>query len=218
MKYGLIIFDMDGTLLNTIGDLTDSVNYAMRFLKMPERSELEVLSFVGNGNRVLMEKSVAECAGEDAVNLALQKFHEYYRRHYSDKTTAYEGISQMLDDLRSMGMKLAVVSNKADYAVQDLCRIYFTGIFDFVTGDREGIQRKPSSEPVDLAREVLGFSREQTVYIGDSEVDIQTAANAGINCLSVDWGFRPHDALVEAGAKNIISSPSQIRQYLCEEH
>ena len=218
MKYELIIFDLDGTLLDTIKDLTDAVNHAMRFFKMPERSEQEVLSFVGNGNRVLIEKCVPRGTDPDTVMLALEKFHEYYSRHYADKTTAYDGIYPLLDKLKEMGLHLAVVSNKADYAVQDICQKYFNGIFDFVIGDREGIRRKPAADPVDLARETLHFSKEQTLYVGDSDVDIVTAANAGVRCISVDWGFRPHELLAAAGAHEIISSPEELLQLLFENN
>ena len=213
MKYKLIIFDLDGTLLNTIGDLTDSVNYAMRFLQFPEHTEEEVLTFVGNGNRVLMERCLPAGTAADTIDLALKKFHEYYSRHYADKTHPYEKIPELLAGLKASGYLLAVVSNKADYAVQDICKTYFDGIFDFVLGDREGIRRKPASDPVDRAVQVLGVTKTQSIYIGDSEVDIETASNAGIPCISVDWGFRPHDDLVAAGAWIIVSSPDDI--YSC---
>ena len=210
MKYRLIIFDLDGTLLNTIGDLTDSVNYSMRFLQFPEHTEEEVLSFVGNGNRVLMERCLPGGTGTDTIDLALAKFHEYYSRHYADKTFPYEKVPELLTGLKASGYLMAVVSNKADYAVQDICKKYFDGIFDFVIGDREGIRRKPAPDPVNLAMQVLGATKEQTVYIGDSEVDIETAFNAAIPCISVDWGFRSHDQLVCAGARVIVSSPDDI--------
>ena len=205
MKYRLIIFDLDGTLLNTIGDLTDSVNYSMRFLQFPEHTEEEVLSFVGNGNRVLMERCLPGGTGTDTIDLALAKFHEYYSRHYADKTFPYEKVPELLTGLKASGYLMAVVSNKADYAVQDICKKYFDGIFDFVIGDREGIRRKPAPDPVNLAMQVLGATKEQTVYIGDSE-----AFNAAIPCISVDWGFRSHDQLVCAGARVIVSSPDDI--------
>ena len=210
MGYRLIIFDLDGTLLNTIEDLTDSVNYAMRCLHFRERTKEEVLSFVGNGNRMLMERCLPDGTSPDTIDTALQKFHEYYSRHYADRTYAYKDIPELLVKLKKSGYLLAVVSNKADYAVQDICRKYFGGIFDFVIGDREGILRKPAPDPVDMAREALGISKNQSVYIGDSEVDIETASNAGIRCISVDWGFRPHERLVSAGAGTIVSSPEDI--------
>ena len=210
MKCKLIIFDLDGTLLNTIKDLTDSVNYSMRFLQFPEHTEEEVLSFVGNGNRVLMERCLPGGTGTDTIDLALAKFHEYYSRHYADKTFPYEKVPELLTGLKASGYLMAVVSNKADYAVQDICKKYFDGIFDFVIGDREGIRRKPAPDPVDMALQVLDVTKEQTVYIGDSEVDIKTAINTGIRCISVDWGFRSHDQLVRAGAGIIVSSPDDI--------
>ena len=210
MKCKLIIFDLDGTLLNTIGDLTDGVNYSMRFLQFPEHTEEEVLSFVGNGNRVLMERCLPAGTSVETIDLALGKFHEYYSRHYADKTFPYEKVPELLTELKASGYLMAVVSNKADYAVQDLCKKYFDGMFDFVIGDREGIRRKPAPDPVNLAIQILGVTKEQTVYIGDSEVDIETALNAGIPCISADWGFRSHEQLVCAGARAIVSSPDDI--------
>ena len=214
MKYRLIIFDLDGTLLDTLDDLTDGVNFALRSLSMKERSRSEVLSFVGNGNRVLMERSVPEGTDPETSAVALQKFHEYYSCHYADRTRPYDGIDQLLAELKAMGYLLAVISNKVDYAVQDICRIYFDGIFDFAIGDREGIRRKPASDPVDLCLKELNVRAEQALYIGDSEVDLATAANAGVECLSVDWGFRQHEVLVEAGARTIVSSPDEIKEYI----
>jgi len=205
----LIIFDLDGTLLDTLSDLTSSVNYAMRCMHMPERTRQEVLSFIGNGNRMLMARCV-ENGDEETIDLALSKFHEYYRCHYADETVSYPGIPELLEDLKAGGFKLAVISNKADYAVQDLCRKYFGERFQFVLGDREGIRRKPSAEPIDLALKSLHLTKEEAIYVGDSEVDIETAANAGLPCISVSWGFRPHEVLVSAGARIIVSSPAEL--------
>lgn len=209
-KIKLIIFDLDGTLLDTIGDLTASVNYALRCLHMPERSQEEVLSFVGNGARVLLDRSVTEGSGEETIELAIRKFHEYYSSHYADETAAYAGIPELLNELKAMGFRLAVVSNKPDYAVQDLCRLYFDGAFDYVLGNKEGIRRKPASDPIDLVLDSLNLDREEAIYVGDSEVDIQTAANAGIPCISVSWGFRSEKELLDAGAETIISSPGEL--------
>ena len=212
----LIIFDLDGTLLDTINDLTSSVNYAMRCLHMPERNKEEVLSFVGNGNRVLMERCVTEGSTEETVDLALRKFHEYYSCHYADETTAYNGIPELLKTLRALGFQLAVVSNKADYAVQDLCQKYFSGIFDYVLGDREGIRRKPAPDPIDLVLKSLNITAREAAYVGDSEVDIETASNAGLPCISVSWGFRPRDVLVSSGAEILVSSPEEILDIIQE--
>jgi len=210
MQYKLIIFDLDGTLLDTILDLTSSVNYAMRELHLPERSKEEVLSFVGNGNRMLMARCLEKDPGDEETDRALKLFHAYYHRHYADETTAYPGISELLRHLKAGGYRLAVVSNKADYAVQDLCRKYFEGTFDFVLGDKDGIPRKPAPEPIQLVLESLGMERSDAVYIGDSEVDIQTAANALLPCISVSWGFRSKELLEAAGAQTIISRPEEL--------
>ena len=137
-------------------------------------------------------------------------FENMRSRSYADKTFPYEKVPELLAELKASGYLMAVVSNKADYAVQDICKKYYDGIFDFIIGDREGIRRKPAPDPVNLAMQVLGATKEQTVYIGDSEVDIETAFNAAIPCISVDWGFRSHDQLVCAGARVIVSSPDDI--------
>ena len=210
MRYKLIIFDMDGTILDTINDLRSSVNYAMRSLGFPERSRNEILSFVGDGNRMLMRRSLPHGTDEETLNQSISKFHEYYKQHYTDETTTYSGMSELLTTLKERGYLLAVVSNKADYAVQELCCKYYNGIFDFALGDREGIPRKPDPAPINLALESLGITKDEVVYVGDSEVDIQLAMNAGLRCISVDWGFRPRDFLIISGAETIVSIPDEI--------
>jgi len=210
MKYKLIIFDLDGTLLNTLEDLTDSVNYALRSLNFPERSLDEVNSFIGNGNRMLMKRSLPEWASDEQTELSIEKFHEYYRTHYTVKTRPYNGIPELLHTLRAAGYKLAVISNKADYATQELCEKYFFNTFDFVLGDTDDIPRKPDPAPVHKAVSALNCSPESSVYVGDSEVDIKTAKNAGIDCISVGWGFRPRSVLIAAGAERIIASPEEL--------
>ena len=207
-NYKLWIFDLDGTLLNTLADLTDATNHALRSFGFPERSQEEVLSFIGHGNRKLMERSLPKAKVDQYLEQALTEFHHYYKAHYTDKTTVYEGIPELLNALKERGCLLAVVTNKADYAAQDLIRLFFPGVFDYVIGDREGIRRKPDPEPVQLVLDALQVAAGDAVYIGDSEVDLQTAANSHLNCISAGWGFRPAKVLEAAGATRIEASPA----------
>ena len=210
MKYRLVIFDLDGTLLDTIGDLCSSTNHALQEYGLPERTLAEVQSFVGNGMRRLIERSVPEGTDPGVVDLVFQEFHRYYKLHSSDHTKVYDGVMELLEELKQKGYHLAVVSSKADYAVQELCRHYFGDLFEICIGDQEGIRRKPDPEPVLRAIGYFGLQPEETVYVGDSEVDILTAANTGVDCISVEWGFRTRQQLLDAGASVIISRPSQL--------
>lgn len=213
MKYQLAIFDLDGTLLNTLDDLADSVNFIMNEFGYPQRTLTEVRSFVGNGIRKLIERSAPENTAEDAINRMFEQFKEYYAVHCADKTKPYDGIMELLQTLQEQGVKLAVVSNKADYAVKALCEQYFNGYFDVAVGEREGIARKPAPDTVNEVLKNLQMEKSQAVYIGDSEVDVQTANNAEMDCIAVDWGFRDKEILTEAGAETIVSTPAEIVHY-----
>jgi len=216
MKYKLAVFDLDGTILNTLDDLADSLNHCLSVFKMPERTIDEVRRFVGNGIRKLIERAVPENSSDDDINMVYNEFIKYYGEHCSDKTKAYDGIENLIENLRKSGCHTAVVSNKADYAVQELCRKYFNGCFDYAVGEREGISRKPSPDSVNEVLEKLNISRKDSVYIGDSDVDIMTAANAGMDCISVSWGFRDCEFLKEHGASLIVDSPDEIRKLILE--
>lgn len=203
MKYGTVIFDMDGTILDTLEDMQAAVNAALAEEGFPVRTLDEVRRFVGNGNRLLAARAVPEGAGPDAAERVLRGFHRHYRGHCADHTKAYRGVIPLIERLRAAGVKTAVVSNKADYAVQALAEDYFPGLFDFVTGEREGIRRKPAPDGVLAAMEALGADRTRTVYVGDSEVDLETAANAEIPCIAVYWGFRTKSELLAHGAERM---------------
>lgn len=203
MKYGTVIFDMDGTILDTLEDMQAAVNAALAEEGFPVRTLDEVRRFVGNGNRLLAARAVPESAGPDAAERVLRGFHRHYRAHCADHTKAYRGVIPLIERLRAAGVKTAVVSNKADYAVQALAEDYFPGLFDFVTGEREGIRRKPAPDGVLAAMEALGADRARTVYVGDSEVDLETAANAEIPCIVVCWGFRTKSELLARGAERM---------------
>ena len=215
MQYDLIIFDMDGTILDTLDDLKESVNYALRCAGYPERTKDEVRSFVGNGIRKLIERSVPRGTDEQKIVAVHEYFTAHYTEHCADSTRSYDGISILLKHLRQAGYKTAVVSNKADYAVQALCKKYFADQFDMAAGEQLPFyQKKPAPDLVNLILKKMDISRERAVYIGDSDVDIETARNAGMDCIAVDWGFRDRDFLISHGAKTIASDAVQLEQLL----
>lgn len=210
MKYIIAIFDLDGTILNTLEDLADSTNYALKTYGYPERTMDEVRQFVGNGIRKLMERAVPEGTPVEEIDRVHETFTAHYKVHCADKTRPYDGIMELLQNLKKDGCKLAVVSNKADYGVQELCKQYFDGVFDFAVGEREGIRKKPAPDSVNEVLKTLGCSRDRAVYIGDSDVDIQTAANAQMDHIIVEWGFRDVQFLISQGAKVLVEKPEEI--------
>ena len=210
MKYQAVIFDLDGTILATLEDLANSLNYALEQNGLPKRSLDEVRSFVGNGMRKLMERGVPSNTDTLTIDKVHNAFTQHYKKHSADNTKAYDGIYGMLDELKASGIKLAVLSNKADYAVKALCDKYFNGYFDVCAGEIAGIPRKPEPKGVYLIIEQLNVCSEKCVYVGDSEVDILTAKNAGIDCISVDWGFRDRQVLIKTGANAIASNSDEL--------
>lgn len=210
MKYTIAIFDLDGTILNTLEDLADSTNYALKTCGYPERTMDEVRQFVGNGIRKLMERAVPEETPVEEIDRVHETFTAHYKVHCADKTRPYDGIMELLQNLKKDGCKLAVVSNKADYGVQELCKQYFDGVFDFAVGEREGIRKKPAPDSVNEVLKTLKCSRDWAVYIGDSDVDIQTAANAQMDHIIVEWGFRDVPFLISKGAKVLVEKPEEI--------
>ncbi len=215
-KYDLAVFDLDGTILYTLEDLKNSLNYALQTHGYPTRTLDEVRRFVGNGVRKLVQRGAP--AGTTPAELAAlyDTFHQHYHAHDLDTTRPYDGIPELLDALRAQGMRLAVVSNKVDYAVQALCQRFFPQKFDVAVGDRDGVRNKPAPDMVDAALAAVGISREKAVYIGDSEVDIQTARNAGMDEIIVSWGFRSAEELAAQGAKCVVDSPAALLAALTE--
>lgn len=212
MSYQTYIFDLDGTLLDTLGDLAASVNYAMRTHGMPEHSVDEVCRFVGNGVRRLMERAVPGGAAHPAFEAAFATFRRHYMEHSLDTTRPYEGIPEMLQELKRRGRHTAVVSNKFDAATKELCRYFFPDTIDVAVGEHEteGIRKKPAPDTVLQALSQLGVGQEGAVYVGDSDVDIQTARNSGLPCISVLWGFRDREFLLAHGAETFVSQPSEL--------
>ena len=214
MKYQLAIFDLDGTLLNTLEDLAYSTNYIMRQFGYPESTLAEVRSFVGNGIWKLLERSAPKGTSSEEIDRMFEQFKEHYGAHCAEKTKPYDGVMELLDALKKQGVKLAVVSNKADYAVKALCEQYFCGVFDEAVGERIGIARKPAPDTVHEVLKNLQIEKAQAIYIGDSEVDVQTANNAELDCIAVDWGFRDKEVLEEAGAELIVSTPEELLKHM----
>lgn len=214
MKYDAVIFDMDGTILNTLEDLAGTLNYSLRCYGFPERTLPEVRSFVGNGIRMLVRRGCPAGTPEEVQEKVYEAYQPYYKEHCADKTRPYDGIPELIASLRKAGIKTAVVSNKGDIGVQDLCRCFFDGLFDTAVGERTGIRRKPAPDSVNEVLSILRIPKERAVYIGDSEVDIETAANAGIDCILVEWGFRTREALEAAGAGRIARDVRELEGFL----
>jgi len=214
MKYRLAIFDMDGTILNTLLDLTDSINAALSRCGYPTRTVEQVRTFVGSGLQKLVERACP--AGTDAAERAevLTAFNAHYALHCADKTGPYPGVVPLLSDLRAAGMLTAVVSNKVDYGVQSLCRRYFDGLFDAAAGEREGVARKPAPDMVEAVLKELGVEKKDAVYIGDSEVDVATAKNSGLDLIAVTWGFREEELLRSLGAEKLAHNTYELRDML----
>ena len=210
MKYNSVVFDLDGTLLDTLGDLRDSVNFALQKNNLPERTTEEIRSFVGNGIRLLIELSVPENTPIEITDKCFQDFKEYYKDHSAILTKPYDHIIDLMKTLKSKGIKIAVVSNKADFAVKTLMEDYFSGLYDCAYGERAGVPRKPEPDGVLDAIREMGSEIENTVYIGDSEVDVVTSKNAGLPCIAVTWGFRDKKVLEDLNPEYIVDSPKEI--------
>lgn len=210
MKYKAIIFDLDGTLTDTLEDLFLSVNHALRSCSLPERSLDEVRKFVGNGVRKLIERSVPEGTQSTVLEKCFEAFRAHYIIHCQDHTCLYPGIATLLMTLHARGYRMAVVSNKLQTGVDELARTFFKGIIDVAIGEQQGIPRKPEPDMVKAALSQLGVSKEEAIYVGDSDVDLQTASNAGLPCISVLWGFRSRDFLVAHGATILAEKPQDV--------
>ena len=212
ITYNTYIFDLDGTLLDTLTDLAASTNYALRTHGMPEHTIDEVRRFVGNGVRKLMERAVPDGTDNPLFDEAFATFRQYYMEHSLDTTRPYEGVPDMLAALKAKGCHLAVVSNKMMAATQELCRHFFPDTIEVAIGENEaeGIRKKPAPDTVIAALRQLGVGEEGAVYVGDSDVDIDTARNSNLPCISVLWGFRDRNFLLQHGASTLISAPEEL--------
>ena len=209
-QYETYIFDLDGTLLSTLNDLAASTNYTLRTHHMPERTLDEVRQFVGNGVKKLMERAIPGGTDNPDFDNTYATFRQHYMQHNLDTTKPYPGIMEMLQQLHNEGKNVAVVSNKFYAATRDLCQHFFAHLVPVAIGEREDIRKKPAPDTVLEALRQMGVSSKGAVYIGDSDVDVMTAQNSGIPCISVLWGFRDKEFLLQHGATTFISSPQEL--------
>lgn len=211
MAYRAAIFDMDGTILDTLADLHGSVNASLAWAGFPARTMEEVRSFVGNGAEMLIRRAVPAGTDEETILRVLDFYRPWYQAHARIETRPYPGLPEALGFLKARGMGLAVVSNKPDPAVKELAAHYFPGLFGAAIGVKEGAAVKPAPDALLEAMALLGVTAGQTVYVGDSDVDIATAKNAGTDCVSVAWGFRTEEYLLARGAARIVHDPAELR-------
>jgi phosphoglycolate phosphatase len=213
-KYNAFIFDLDGTLLNTLDDLMDSANYALTQMGFPERNRDEVRRFVGNGVQKLIERAVPEGTPEKVMLETLAIFKEHYSHNMINKTGPYEGLIEILKVLKENNIPAGIVSNKFDTAVKELNKLFFSEYIHVAIGESADVAKKPAPDICIKAMSELGIDTANTVYVGDSDVDIQTAQNSGLDCISVTWGFRDREFLNQHGATTIIDSPEELLQYI----
>ena len=211
-----VLFDLDGTLLDTLEDLYQSVNAALAACGFPERTRMEVRSFVGNGVRNLMVRSVPDGEENPKFEECFQKFREHYAAHLNDHTAPYAGIMELLAELKKKEIPTAVVSNKSDAAVKEMCRETFGDLVPLSIGESERVNKKPAPDTVIEAAAEIGVPLKDCVYVGDSEVDLATAENAGIPCISVSWGFRDKELLESLGAKTLLDTVAELRDCLLD--
>ena len=213
MKYKLAIFDMDGTILSTLDDLASGVDFALTENGLPSRSKQETRAALGRGVRFLIEQSVPKGLSGAKISKVEEDFLKYYKVHSMDNTRPYDGIVELIKELRASGIRTAVVSNKIDSAVKELCDNFFEGAFDIARGERPGI---PSPKPIYAIIDKFGFSKDEVVYIGDSEVDLLTANNAKIDHIIVTWGFRDREFLEQNGAKTLVENMEELKSNICK--
>lgn len=213
-QYHTVIFDLDGTLLNTLEDLTDSVNWAMQKYGYPLHTIEEVRGFVGNGLHKLVERALPDGVSEEKTEEIFSDFTTHYKENCAIKTRPYDGILKLLEELEKRKIKIGIVSNKGDAVVKELNQYYFNGKIKVAIGERAGMKRKPAKDSVIEALKELSSKKEDAIYIGDSEVDVMTAKNAGLFCISVTWGFRGKAFLEEHGATCFVDAPEEILSFV----
>lgn len=215
MRFEAIIFDLDGTLLNTLGDLADAVNFALSKRGHPPRTEAEVRDFIGNGIGKLIERALPPEAQAEADD-CLADFSSHYRVHMADRTVPYAGVPALVEALHARGLTLAVLSNKVDEAAVRLVTHYFGEAFALVRGERAGVPRKPDPTSVHDILRTLQIDAARTLYVGDSGVDMETAKNAGLFAAGVTWGFRSREVLLTHGADVLVDRPEELFKFLEE--
>ena len=214
MKYKAVIFDMDGTTLDTLEDLLGALNHTLGRFGFPLHGLREMRGYVGNGIRRQIEQGAPAGTPAETIDRMLPVFMEYYKVHGAEHTHPYEGIPELLRHLRDRGIRTAIVSNKADVSVRRLTEVYFPGLFEVSVGEKEGVRRKPAPDSVLEVLRIMGLSVSDAVYVGDSEVDIQTADRAGMDRIIVGWGFRDREDLLRDGADRVFGSPREVEEYL----
>ena len=217
MRYDAVLLDMDGTVLDTLEDLTDAVNAALRQFGLPEVGADRARASLGHGALWLIGHCVPEGSPEELTARVLEWYRPYYDAHCRIKTKPYEGVVPLLERLRGAGLRLAVISNKQDGAVKELAAAFFPGLLDCAVGERPGVRRKPYPDSALAAAEAMGVAPERCIYVGDTEVDIETAANAGMACAAVCWGFRSREQLVAAGAERPAETVGELEERLTGE-
>lgn len=216
MSYKAVLFDMDGTLLDTLEDLCDSTNHALAQMGYPLRGIEEIRRFIGNGAEKQIRRAVPEGTSEGKIMETLAAFRAYYQDHCQIKTKVYDGLLDVLSELKEKGVKMAVVSNKPDAAVKKLSREYFGDRLDYAIGPSDGVRCKPYPDMAEEALKALGVEKKDAVFVGDSEVDVQTGLNAGLDVIAVSWGFRSRQVVIEAGASKIADNASELEKLILE--
>lgn len=206
----LVIFDLDGTLLYTLEDLMQSVNFTLDLFGYKKRTLEEITSFVGNGIQHLLKQALPEDISEDKFEMCFTCFKDHYSEHCCDKTRPYDDIVDVLKVLKNRGLKVGIVSNKFQSAAEEVCEYYFKDLYDAVLGESETCRRKPAPDGINMMCEKFGVEKDDAIFFGDSEVDIQTGDNAGVYCVSVLWGFRDREFLTQHGAKLFVTHPLDI--------
>jgi phosphoglycolate phosphatase len=216
MRYKAVLFDMDGTVLDTLADLTNAINHTLSDYGMPLLDKRQVAQYLGNGAAWLMSRAVPEGTPDALREEMLRAYQPWYDSHCAILTAPYPGIVPLMQALREAGVKQAVISNKQDTAVKQLAAQHFPGLLETAVGESETVRRKPNPDAVLAALREMGVEKRDAVYVGDTEVDLRTAENAGLACAVVGWGFRTVEQLYEAGAEHIFQSAEELRGWLLE--
>lgn len=216
MRYQAVLFDMDGTVLDTLDDLYDSINHSLAEFSLPRVSREHVRQCLGNGAAYLVKHSVPEGSSPELEAKVLAFYKPWYDAHCLIKTAPYDGILPLMQELKEQGLRLAIISNKPDRAVQELSAAFFPGLLELSVGESPSVRRKPAPDTVLKAATQIGLPVDQCVYVGDSEVDLQTARNAGMDCISVTWGFRDEPQLLDAGAATLVHTTKELEALLLE--
>ena len=217
MRYRAVLFDMDGTVLDTLADLTNAVNHVLEKYRMPGITERQAASCLGNGARWLLSRAAPAGTEPALLEEMLRVYQPWYDSHCAILTAPYPGILELMEALKAAGVKLAVISNKQDSAVKRLAAQHFPGLLETAVGESARVRRKPNPDAVLAALDEMGIEKAGAVYVGDTEVDLKTAENAGIACAAVGWGFRSKEQLRAAGAGRVFYSARELQGWLLEE-